>query len=132
MNITVVQLVHSSVLTTNSRAYSLTDCSVPDYYYEALQLSILTTGYYRLSSNSIVGLHGYIYQNTFDPSAPLFNLLVEKDGELGFRLSIFLEANMAYVLVVTSVVPNQTGAFSIGAAGPNHISVRRMGKFDCC
>ena len=94
-----------------------------------MQLSVVTAGFYRFSSNSTIGLHGYIYQNTFDPLSPSVNLRAEKGGELGFQLSLFLETNISYILVVTSLVAKQTGPFSIVAHGPHNITTRLIGKF---
>ena len=95
-----------------------------------MQLSAVTAGFYRFSSDSTIDLHGYIYQNTFDPLNPSLNLRAERGGELGFQLSLFLETNISYILVVTSIVPKQIGSFSIVGHGPNSINARRIGKFD--
>ena len=114
----------------NGQTFSPTGCSLPNHNYEALELSIETTGYYRLLSNSSIGLRAYIYQDAFDPLNPSFNLRAEKDGQLGFRLTLFLRADKKYVLVVTSVTSNQSAAFSLVTAGPGDVSARRMGKSD--
>ena len=130
VNTTVSERIYSSVFTTNSRTYPETDCSVFNYY-EAVQLNIVTAGYYRFSSNSIIALNQYIYQNTFHPIAPTVNLIVKKDFyDLGVQLHALLYANITYVLVVKSVAANQTGVFSIDSIGPNRLGVRRIGKFD--
>ena len=132
VNTTVIRLVYSSILNTTSRTYSPTGCSVPNHYYEALQLGIMVTGYYRLSSNSNIGLHGYIYLSaSFDPFNPSQLLSAAKDGELGFQLVTLFEANKTYVLVVTSATPNQTGSFSVVATGPSNISAHCIGNFEC-
>ena len=131
MNTTVVQLVYSLVLTTECPIYALAVCLIPNYYYEARQLSIVTSGFYRTSCNSSIALHGYIYQDTFNPFNSSSNLRAEKDGQLGFHMIVFLESNTTYVLVVGSRTPYETGAFSIVTEGPNRINARRIGKFDC-
>lgn len=132
MNTTVVGCIYSSVLTTNSRTYSPISCSIPNYYYEAIQLSIVTNGYYRISGNSTIGLHAYIYQNNFDPVNPSTDLRVEKGSDLGFRLDISFKANTVYVLVVRSLISYQTGSFSIVAEGPDNINATKIGKFGFC
>lgn len=131
MNNTVVRLIHSSSLTANGQTYSPTGCSFPNHYYDALELIIETTGYYRFSSNSSIGLHAYIYQDAFDPLNPSFELRAKKDGQLGFRMTLFLRAETTYVLVVTSVNAQQIGSFSIVLAGPDDVSTGRIGKFIC-
>ena len=128
-NTTIAEMVYSSVLTTNSPTYSPTACSTSNHYYEALQLGVVTSGPYRFSCNSSIALHGSIYQGAFHPSAPSVNRLVEKTGEEGFRLRVHLQSKTTYVLVVTSMVSNQTGSFSIDATGPNSIDASRIGKF---
>jgi hypothetical protein len=129
VNKTVIQPVYSSILTTNSSKYSPKDCSIVHHnYYEALKLTVSTTGYYRFSSNSSIGLNGYIYRNMFDPLFPSRNLIAGKQEEIDFQMSLYLAVEMNYVLVVTTSIGNQTGAFSITAAGPNYTSIQYMSK----
>jgi hypothetical protein len=129
VNKTIIQLVYSSILTTNSSKYSPKDCSIAHHnYYEALKLTLLTTGYYRFSSNSSIGLNVYIYQGMFDPHFPSCNLIAEKHEETDFQMSLYLEVKMNYVLVVTTSIGNQTGTFSITGAGSNCISIQHMSK----
>ena len=73
-------------------------------------------------------LNQYIYQNAFHPVAPSADQLAAKRSSTTLQLSIVLQANRTYVLVVTSAIANQTGSFSIDVTGPNRISVRRRGK----
>jgi hypothetical protein len=130
VNTIIIQPVYSSILTTNSSKYSTKDCSIFHHnYYEAVRLTVLTTGYYRFSSNSSIDLNGYIYQGMFDPHFPSRNLIAEKRGEIDFQMSLYLEVKMNYVLVVTTSIGNQTGAFSITGPGPNYISIQHMSKF---
>lgn len=129
VNATIVERLYSSALTTSSRVYAETGCLASNYY-EAVQLNIVATGRYRFSSNSSVNLDQYIYRNTFYPFAPSANLLAVEPALATVQLSIVLQANTTYVLVVTSAIANQTGAFSIDVTGPNRIGVRRPGKFD--
>jgi hypothetical protein len=116
-------------LTTNSSKYSPKVCSIAHHnYYEALQLTVLTTGYYRFSSKSSIDLNGHIYQGMFDPHFPSRNPIAERREQTDFQMSIYLEVEMNYVLVVTTSIGNQTGAFSITAAGPNYTSIQHMSK----
>jgi hypothetical protein len=131
VNTTIIQWLYHSVLNTNCSDYSQTECSISNYYYKASELSVATTGYYQLSSNGSIGLNGYIYEEMFSPSVPSRNLIAEKHGELDFRMNVYFQTGMTYVLVVTSSIPNETGSFWILAAGPNYISVQHIGKFIC-
>jgi hypothetical protein len=129
VNTTIIQPVYSSILTANSSKYSPKDCSIVHHNnYEALKLTVSTTGYYRFSSNSSIGLNGYIYQDLFDPLFPSRNLIAEKREQTNFQMSIYLEVEMNYVLVVTTSIGNQTGAFSITAAGLNYTSIQHISK----
>ena len=130
VNKTIARWAYASVLTTTSRTYSPIDCTIPNHYYEAVQLDVVTDGYYLLSSNSSIDLHAYIYQDTFDPLNPSFSPRIEKSGDLGFRLRLLLWGNTTYVLVVTPVTHNQTGPFSIAIEGPANITTRHFSKFD--
>ncbi len=64
--------------------------------------------------------YGFIYKNTFDPLNPLDNsigVIGDKDPDLQFRLNIRLIGGMTYVLVMTTYVLKETGAFSIIVIG---------------
>lgn len=130
VNSMVVHVMYSSALTTASRAYSLTNCSISHHFYEALQLTNVTTGYYRISSNSSIDPRVFVYQATFHPLSLSRNLIAEKSGKLGFHLSISLQINVTYILIVTSVVSNRTGSYSVFLEGPSRINARRIGKLD--
>jgi hypothetical protein len=130
VNTTIDGRLYSSVLTTSSRVYAQTGCSSSDYY-EALQLNIVTTGVYRFSSNSSVDLNQYVYQNAFHPVTPSSNLLAIKPSSSTLPMSIFLRANITYVLVMTTATPYQTGPFSVYVKGPIRIGACRLGKSDC-
>ena len=109
--------------------YSSTGCSTLDDYYEALQLNVVTTGYYRLVGHSNISLHVYIYHDTFYPSDPFFNLRTDHNADVGFRLGVVLESNSTYVLVVTSASPSEQGSFSIDSQGPANIRAHHICKF---
>jgi hypothetical protein len=76
--------------------------------------------------------YGIFYKNTFDSLNPAENLLrVEDDGCSGFqfRLNIRLSGGMTYVLVMTTYLPKETGAFSIFALGANMVVLERLSKY---
>ena len=91
-------------------------------YYEAISLSVSTTGYYTIRSNSTFDTYGYIYKNNFDPTTPYVNLLQQNgdgDGSYQFLLSVFLEASTPYFMIVTTFSPNVVGCFSLIGASPD-------------
>jgi hypothetical protein len=94
-------------------------------------VNVITTGWYRLSSNSTINTYGYIYKDNFNPLNPLDNLLLKDDDKCGrsqFGLRVDLKANTVYILVVTTVLPNVIGPFSIHASGPSNVTLKPKGN----
>jgi hypothetical protein len=107
------------------------DCKTPNYYYQALQINVSTTGSYILWSASTINTYGYIYKDEFDQFKPFENLLLQNSGNCNhgqFKLMIDLQANTKYILVVTTYHPNITGHFSIVVSGLNNISLNHLSK----
>jgi hypothetical protein len=124
-------LIHSSALTNNSQMYSR-KCNIPNFYYEAIQMNVTDSGYYTLTSCSSINTYGYIYKKNFNPLSPDQNILIKDDDSSGssqFQLRIFLQADITYVLVMTTFFPRITGEFSIYALGPKSIAVKRIGEY---
>jgi hypothetical protein len=109
-----------------SQSYCRTSCSVSRYYYYAtVQVSVSTAGIFNLASKSKIDTYGYIYNNSFDPSYPALNLLLQDDegGSNGqFKLTYYLQPESRYILVTTTYYPNATGKFSISASGPGSVT----------
>ncbi|CAF4015286.1 unnamed protein product, partial [Adineta steineri] len=102
-----VQSVYSSRLTRKHPTYSSIGCNLSSYYYEAIQMNVNESGYYNLSSNSI-----------------LENGISFGTHNFGFR--IFLQSTTTNILVVTADSPNVTGKFSIIVAGFNNVTFERL------
>ncbi|CAF4096846.1 unnamed protein product [Adineta steineri] len=100
-----IQSNYSSELTTNSQTYSR-DCRKSNYYYQAIRMHVVETGYYALISNSNMNTFGNIYEHDFNPMNPFDNLLPQD-----------------YRSLVTTSSPNITGKFSILTSGPNVITL---------
>ncbi len=102
---------YSSILTTTSLVYCRTDClSSEYYYYDAIQVDVSRAGIYLIESHSLIDIYGYIYEDSFNPSNPNWNLLSYDDdsGEnRQFKLTIFLR--------------NSTGTFTVNASGPKSV-----------
>ncbi len=126
-----VQTVYASELTTDSQAYARTGCDESNYYYETIQVNVVTSGVYILSSNSSINTYGYIYRDHFNPINSSDNLLSEDDQHCEnnqFKLVIDIQSSTTYVLVVTTYSPKVTGPFSIFAYGPNNIILNRISE----
>ena len=78
----------------------------------------------------------YLHQNTFDPVDPFQNIIgidFERcgTGDGQRRLHGFLQKDTSYVLVVTTLHENATGAFSIVSEGKAAVRFTRLGKCHC-
>ncbi len=124
--------MYSSALTTSSQKYGRSECQPSNYYYEAIEVKVIDTGYYGLSSKSTIDIYNYIYKNTFIPFKPTENLLSVDTGSCAngrLKLTTVLQANTTYILVVTTYSPNVMGAFSIIVFGPNNVSLNRISEY---
>ena len=104
-------------------------------YYEALQINISASGYYRFSSNSSMDTYGYLYLDTFDPFDPSRNQIAGDDDSCGneqFRLEYFLQKSETYTLVVTTFLPKDIGAFTVTALSEAHrVNFTRLSEYHC-
>ena len=119
----VIRSIYSLNLTINSQVYDHTGCVGRYYYYEALQMNVITSGPYTFSSNSSFYMYpyGYLYRDHFNPFNISENLLFEDTGgcnDYQFKLFAYLHSNTKYILIATTFVPNVTGSVEIFASGP--------------
>jgi hypothetical protein len=94
------------------------------YYYDAIQVDVSRAGIYLIESHSLIDIYGYIYEDSFNPSNPNWNLLSYDDdsGEnRQFKLTIFLRPKITYILIVTTFRRNSTGTFTVNASGPKSV-----------
>ncbi|CAF1020086.1 unnamed protein product [Adineta steineri] len=108
--------------------YGRTVCDDSNYYYETIEINVVTDGFYIIASNSSVDIYGYVYNNSFNPFNPSVNLILSNifGCGAGFQLTVNLVVNITYILVVTSWKENMTGSFSIIVSGPTNTSVTRI------
>ncbi|CAF1591027.1 unnamed protein product [Rotaria magnacalcarata] len=96
-------------------------------YYQAIEVSVQTSGMYTLTSDSEIDTFGYFYHDSFDPSLPENNLITADDDSgdisLQFGLEVYLQAGNKYILVVTTHGMYETGDFSILTHGPDHVEL---------
>ena len=129
----VIESTYSSALSVNnSQVYGRGECISQNYYYEAIQINIIKSDSYTLSSNASIDTYGYLYRDYFNPFNISENLLFENDDECynrDFKLLAYLHSNTTYILIATTFVPNVTGSFKIFASGPDTVIFNRMSKF---
>ncbi len=99
----------------NTGTLSITGSNV---FYEFQTFTIDLTGVYTLnmSGTSIPDGHASIYQNAFNPSSALTNLIfVDDDSGTGTNpafLNITLNAGVTYILVTTTLTNGMTGSYT--------------------
>ena len=117
---------YSNTLTSNSASFSRNGVAGSVYYYNAIEVSVRTTGTYTLKSSSSIDTYGYLYQGNFYPSSPSINLISSDDDGAGsrqFQLTSNLQSNIKYILVFTTYDERITGQFNIIASGPDDVSL---------
>ncbi len=127
----VILSTYSSSLTNNTQSYRHDRYLGSKFYYEALQINVITSDSYTFSSNSGIDLYGYFYKDYFNPFNISENLLLENVGACGlgaFKLFTSLQPNTTYILVVTTYLSNETGEFEIFSSGRNNIIFNRTSK----
>ena len=119
--------MYSSAVSSNSPIFYWPDGSTDSYYYfQAIQITVATTGTYTFTSNSSIDMIAYFYGTSFDPSDPFTNLITDDDdsgSQLQFRIHVHLQSGSTYILVVTTHRGSVTGSFSVVATGPATIGL---------
>ena len=91
-------------------------------YYETIQVTVYTTGTYIITSSSSMDMYGYLYTGGVIFSNLSLNLLVYDDdsgGNAQFKLVVYLQPNITYILIATTFSGGVTGPFSIFVLGPS-------------
>ena len=104
-------------------------CQTGNYSYEAIRLIVSMSGNYIVTSNASIDTVGYLYNETFDPILPDFNLLIFDDDSAGnsqFKIQYNLDVNLKYILIVTTYAKNELGTFSMRIRGPEAVNLTRI------
>ncbi|CAF0923840.1 unnamed protein product [Adineta steineri] len=131
---------YSSALNTSSPVYIHYPDGPTMSYFQAIDISVLTTGIYTILSNSTIDTYGYMYNGTFNPADTNQNLMLSDDdsggnpnqnllasdddsgGSSQFMLANILQPMTKYILVVTTYAEGVTGRFTLIGKGPDSIS----------
>ncbi|CAF0995619.1 unnamed protein product [Adineta steineri] len=117
-----------SSLTNNSQIY-YRDCDKQNFYYESIQVKVTKSGYYTFNVSGEIDPYGSIYNNKFNPLDPSENLLNQeyaRNSDIQLKLDIYLDADIIYVLVMTTFDSKEIGEFSINISGRNEINLERL------
>ncbi|CAF0936812.1 unnamed protein product [Adineta ricciae] len=125
----IIQSLYQSILTINSHTYRRERCKSSDVYYEAIQINVITSGFYSFSSESKFDAYGSLYKHYFDPFDIRENFIIANDDGCVDRQFVFiayLHFNTTYVLVMTTFHSSTTGIFSIRASGAHKVIFNRI------
>lgn len=132
---TIRQSTHSSAITSLSGILYVNRCNTRPSPYEALQIHIALSGRYGFRSNNNMISGGFLYQGTFDPTDLSLNKVASDlasclNGQ--FRLQAFLLTNTTYILVLSAILRDTRGPFSILTVGEGNASFTRLSELDSC
>ncbi|CAM4808226.1 unnamed protein product [Rotaria magnacalcarata] len=115
---------YSSMLNDNQATYSRSENSTYQHFYEAIDISVKTSGFYIFISESNMDTSGALYNGYFYLTYPLFNLFQENDDGAGneqFYIKAYLDSNVKYILVATTFGELVTVQFTIIATSPDNV-----------
>jgi hypothetical protein len=96
------------------------------FYYQLIRLTAALTGTYKIRSNSDIKTLIYFYNGPFHPSYPPLNLDEDydhSDADLDFSLTVSLQANVMYYIVITTDEAAQIGSFTVYVDGPADVDL---------
>jgi hypothetical protein len=77
-------------------------------------------------SKGSIDTFGYLYRSTFYPLLSFYNLIAYDDDsneDNQFKLTMNLEGNVKYILVVTTHNQYETGSYTLIASGLNRVNI---------
>jgi len=128
----VVQLNYSSELNNKSQKHTGFNCRQLDYYYEALEINVNTSGFYMFSSESRFDTYGYLYEHEFNPYNSIDTSLAQSDHTCNddqLQILAYLNFNITYILIVTTFYAHEQGPFSVFIEGSDKIKIKQMSMY---
>jgi len=106
-------------------------CESENYYYEAIQISVVVSGFYTFFRSIVYNVQGNVYKNYFNPFNITENLISENSHlcQSGWKFFADLESNSTYMLIVTSFDSEMQGSFTFSAYGPSHMDFKRISEY---
>ena len=124
-------------MTINSPRYNRGGCQYEDldsdYYYESIQINVIQSEIYTLSSIGTINAYGYLYKHHFNPHSSSERLLFYDDEGCfsnQFKITAELEFNVTYILIMTTFRSYIRGNFSILVSGSNNVTFSRISEFN--
>jgi len=127
----MIQSNYSSELNNKSQKHTSFNCRPLDYYYEAFEINVNTSGFYIFSTESSLNTIVYLYEHQFNPYDSIDNSLARSDDSCGNRqlgIIAYLKFNITYILIITThyAYTNQKGPFFLFVEGPDEIEIKQM------
>ena len=123
----------SSLSINNHRCNHRKDCRSLNYYCEIIEIQTKEEGDYTITSHSTKELVGYIYEkNNFTLFDLNINAIESDDNGYynnQFKITLYRQANISFLLIVTTAQELEQGEFSITILGPSIVSMRYQSKF---
>jgi len=106
---------------------------LPNYYYEPIQINVVQSGNYTMSSvdSRLHGITGSLYKEHFDQFILDKRLIARnlngcpKDE---FKIITELQSSVTYILIVTSTITLSVNSISLLISGPNSITFNPISK----
>jgi hypothetical protein len=97
-----------------------------------IEVNVMTSGLYFISTDSDIDVYGYIYKHHFNPLNQAENLLFEDDDgceDKQFKFAANLQSGVTYGLVTTTFAPEKTGNFMIFASGLSNVNFSPISEY---
>jgi len=130
-----IQSLYSSGLTLMHSQCYLENLLTSDYYYEPMQINVIQSGDYALSSvDSTDGVIGYLYKEHFNEFNSYERLILGTSDTCPtdeFKIISELQSSVTYILIMTAGLKSSRsdGNFSILVSGPNNITFNPISMF---
>ena len=119
------------MLITNDPIYSIR-CKRRKYIDRVVEVQVFTVGFYSFSINSSVDVYGYLHKDYYHAISLIKNSLLQLHGSCGpnkFKLTIHLQPNIKYMLVIRTNDFRMKGLLSVFVTGPNNVSLKSTGEY---
>ncbi|UJR12915.1 hypothetical protein I4U23_017089 [Adineta vaga] len=131
VNLYIINTTVFSSLTINSSIYDRLEDSNLNYYYyyESYEIHVSSSNYYIFQSNSSISTYGCLYFMNFNPNYPRSNLIQSDDGsEINsqFRITVYLDSNKTYILVLTTHSPLTIAHYTLIISGLTSININKL------
>lgn len=118
---------YSGDLSPTSSMYNRSGGVTGNNYFQALQVTISSSGAHHFTSVSLINTYAYLYNSSFNPSRPSQNLIISNGGvSQQFLLTVHLSCGINYVLIVTTHDREVFGNFSVRVVGTSLVDLTAL------